>query len=253
MDNDSSLTGFYAGLSGIQLPIPKYLYPSPFETATRLTYYSSLFNSIEINSSFYKLPRPATIEKWVGQVGNDFVFTFKLWKQVTHNPFLNFIPNDVQLFFDAIAPAHQKKGCVLIQFPPSCGIENKTQLKHLLRCINEVNIHSWNIAIEFRNQSWYEAEIFQLLEKSNAALVVHDIPRSATPLTDSDCDFVYIRFHGPTGNYRGSYPDTFLAEYAIYVKDWIGDNKKVYMYFNNTMGDAYHNLRKLQLEMAGTR
>jgi uncharacterized protein YecE (DUF72 family) len=249
MESSILLPGFYAGLSGIQLPIPKYLYPPPFETSPRLTYYASLFNSIEINSSFYKLPRSVTVEKWLSQVPDNFAFTFKLWKQITHNPFLNFEPSDIKLFFDAIAPAHRKKGCILIQFPPSCGIENKIQLRHLLRCIKEANLHLWDIAIEFRNSSWYESEIFQLLDMHNTTLVIHDIPKSAPPLIDLSCDFVYIRFHGPTGNYRGSYANEFLSEYAMYVRDWLGDNKKMYIYFNNTIGDAYHNLRRLKQEI----
>ena len=74
---------FYSGLSGLQLNIPQYLYPPPFENASRLTYYASLFNSIEINSSFYKIPKAATVAKWAACVPENFKFTFKLWKGIT--------------------------------------------------------------------------------------------------------------------------------------------------------------------------
>jgi len=59
---------FYSGISGLQLPIPKYLFPDPYKQSSRLTYYASLFNSIEINSSFYKIPLSTTIAKWAASV-----------------------------------------------------------------------------------------------------------------------------------------------------------------------------------------
>src|ERR1700722_3888388 len=93
---------FYSGISGLQLPIPKYLFPPPFENASRLTYYSSLFNSIEINRSFYKIPRSPTLVKWAASVPEKFKFTFKLWKGVTHNKDFSFNKEDVSEFFESI-------------------------------------------------------------------------------------------------------------------------------------------------------
>ena len=109
---------FYSGISGLQHPIPKYLNPPVFENASRLTYYSSLFNSIEINSSFYKIPQGATVTKWAGSVSENFIFTFKLRKEITHSKELNFNGEDVSAFFKSINCIGEKKGCLLIQFPP---------------------------------------------------------------------------------------------------------------------------------------
>lgn len=86
----SMLSGFYSGLSGLALPIPKYLFPEPHRNSSRLTYYASLFNSVEINSTFYKLPMQKTVSKWAGEVPENFRFTFKLWKEITHVPGINF-------------------------------------------------------------------------------------------------------------------------------------------------------------------
>ena len=119
---------FFSGLSGLQLPIPKYLYPPPFENASRLTYYSSLFNSIEFNSSFYKIPQAATVAKWASLVPRHFKFTFKLWKGITHSKGFNFKEDDVINFFQSINSVQNKKGCVLIPFPPSLGREYTVQL-----------------------------------------------------------------------------------------------------------------------------
>lgn len=103
----------------------------------------------------------------------------------------------------------------------------------------------WRIAVEFRNKTWYHEDTYRLLESHGAALVVQDIPKSLTPMIDHASDFMYIRFHGPTGNYRDSYAEHFLSEYAGYVREWLQEGKTVFVYFNNTMGDAYRNLQTL--------
>lgn len=237
---------YYAGLSGLALPIPKYQFPEPFQQTSRLTYYASMLNSIEINSSFYKLPVAGTITKWAACVPHEFTFTFKLWKQITHNKGLYFEKEDVVCFMNAISSAGDKRGCVLLQFPPSLGIESKSQLEYLVSSIIETDPERrWKFAVEFRHKSWYDDSIYQLLDSFNITVVIQDIPKSATPMLDMEADTIYVRFHGPTGNYRGSYEDDILTEYAEYVTNWIEDRKTVFVYFNNTMGDAFNNLQHL--------
>jgi uncharacterized protein YecE (DUF72 family) len=236
---------FFSGLSGLQLNIPKYQFPESFQNASRLTYYSSLFNSIEINSSFYKIPQSKTVAKWAGEVSPQFRFTFKLYKEITHNKDLEINKDVVEHFFKSIHAVGEKKGCVLIQFPPGIDKDYLIKLNSLLKCIHEAEGNDWKIAVEFRNKSWYNDATYNLLNMFNSTLVMHDIPKSATPMIDHQCDFLYIRFHGPTGNYRDSYPENYLSEYATYVNEWINEGKKVFMYFNNTMGDAFNNLKMI--------
>lgn len=243
---NSNLPVFYTGLSGLQLPIPKYLFPAQFKNGSRLTYYSTLFNSIEINSSFYKIPQVATVTKWEASVPEKFRFTFKLWKGITHNKDLNFNKEDVAKFFKSINGVHNTKGCLLIQFPPSLTIQYRSQLEKLLSCIREIDSsQEWKIAVEFRNKSWYQEDIYDLLHLYQAAIVIQDIPKSATPFLIHNSEFIYIRFHGPTGNYQDSYSEDFLNEYASYIQEWIKNGKSVYVYFNNTMGDAFNNSKTL--------
>lgn len=238
-------SGFYSGLSGLQLPIPKYLFPPPYEFASRLTYYATLFNSIEFNSSFYKVPQSTTVAKWAESVPDHFKFTFKLWKEITHAKGFNFKEEDVAKYFQSVNSVQNKKGCLLIQLPPSFGYEYMGQLKNLLNYIRECNTNNWRVAIEFRNKSWYNVITFNLLNVYKAALVIHDIPKSATPLINHQSEFIYVRFHGPTGNYRESYSEDFLKEYAEVVNEWLTEGKEVFVYFNNTMGDAISNLKAL--------
>lgn len=236
---------FYSGLSGLQLPIPKYLFPSPFENAGRLTYYAALFNSIEINSSFYKIPKKVTVAKWAASVPDNFKFTFKLWKGITHTPNFIFAETDVISFLNVTNAVEHKKGCLLIQLPPPIGKENTVQLDKLLRYIHNNNSGAWKIAVEFRNKTWYNNSTYNLLNFYNAALVIQDIPKSITPFINHKTDFVYVRFHGPLGNYRDSYPEDFLNEYTTYISEWMEEGKKVFVYFNNTAGDAFNNLNTL--------
>lgn len=235
---------FYSGISGLLLPVPKHQFPEPYRDVSRLTYYSTFFNSIEINSSFYKLPMPKTVEKWAASVPEDFRFTFKLWKEITHVKALEFKEADVERFFNVISGAGSKKGSVLVQFPPGLGKTYMRQLDALLQCIGNID-HNWPIAVEFRNRSWYHEDVYELVHSYNAAVVIQDIPKSATPMIDHPPGIIYLRFHGPSGDYRDSYEGSFLSEYAGYIREWMKEGKTVYAYFNNTMGDAFKNLQTL--------
>lgn len=238
---------FYAGLSGIGLPLPKYQFPAEYQNASRLTYYATFFNSIEINSSFYKIPMRATVLRWASSVSANFKFTFKLFREITHVRDLAFEVSHLARFLETISHVEQKKGCLLVQFPPSMQTESIGQLAELLTAIHKADPDGmWPVAVEFRNRGWYIPEVFDLLESHNVSLVIHDIQRSATPLNAVSSNLIYVRFHGPTGNYRGSYTEAFLQEYAGYIREWLNDGKIVYAYFNNTAGDAFNNLRTLK-------
>lgn len=236
------LQRFISGLSGIELPIPKYQFPPEFENASRLTYYASFFNSIEINNSFYKIPMMSTVKRWSASVPDQFKFTFKLFRDVTHVKHLEFEAGHISRFMETISHVGSKKGCVLVQFPPSLDAAYLHQLERILVEIRACDPDgAWKVAVEFRNKGWYNDDVRDLLQTHDASVVIHDIRASATPLFGGDADFVYVRFHGPTGNYRGSYTDSFLQEYATYINEWITEGKTVYVYFNNTAGDAFNN------------
>src|SRR5688500_18647723 len=102
------ILNYYSGLSGIELPVPKYQFPPEYQNASRLTYYTTFFNSIEVNSSFYKIPKPATIVRWADSVPENFRFTFKLIRDVTHCKDLNFEGGCIPQFMETIAHAGNK-------------------------------------------------------------------------------------------------------------------------------------------------
>lgn len=234
---------FYAGTSNVVVPVSnKQAYPEAYKDKSRLTFYSSLFNSVEVNSTFYKLPLARTIERWVNETENNFRFTFKLWQGITHTKGNPFLSEDIERFIYIINHAQHKKGALLIQLPPSVTC-NPMLLHHLLTEIRLLDPEAqWPAAVEFRHRSWYTDQIYEMLEQHGVAMVWHDLPASAAPMQVSDTAFIYLRFHGPEGGYRGSYTDDFLSEYATYITDWLAGGKTVYAYFNNTMGAAVQNL-----------
>ncbi|MBV7530348.1 DUF72 domain-containing protein [Chitinophaga sp. sic0106] len=239
---------YYTGTSGLVLPYKnKQFYPEPLRDKSRLEVYGTLFNTIEINSSFYNIPMHKTMQRWAISVPDHFRFTFKLWQGITHVRDLDFKPADVTRFMEVIAGVGEKKGCLLIQLPPSLRAGALQRVAQLLAAIKEADPDAqWRLAVEFRHLSWYREETYHLLNTYNATMVVHDKANVGSPLEEMDADFVYARFHGPEGNYRSSYEDSYLYEYASYVRDWLHAGKDVYAYFNNTIGDAINDLQVLE-------
>jgi len=239
---------YYSGTSGLLLPVRnKLFYPEEFKEKSRLCFYGSLMNSIEVNSSFYKVPMASTVKKWADDVPDDFRFTFKLFREATHNKGLAFDPETVKRFMGVISGTGSKTGCLLVQFPGSVRIGNLKQLALLMEVLRENDPDKvWNMALEFRHVSLYHDDVYRLLEDHGMAMVIQDMPPAVTPMLDTDLPFVYLRFHGPGGSYRGSYDDDILYEYAGYVGDWMAEGKTVYAYFNNTMGSAVKNLYTLR-------
>jgi len=244
-----------AGTSGLVLPVPnKKAFPEEFRSGSCLAYYSTLFNSIEINSTFYKLPLPGTFSRWAEEVQPDFRFTVKLWRGITHVPGLRFMPVDVHRCLYAAHHLGEKKGCLLIQLPPGLTATAAGKLEQLLDKVCAADpARSWKLAVEFRHRSWYIPEVEALLHRYQAARVLHDMPPahllSEEPAVDPSSHpvpFVYLRFHGPAGDYKGGYPDADLRTWAEKAVDWLSEGKELYVYFNNTIGDALADLTRLR-------
>lgn len=212
-------------------------------------------NSIEINSSFYRIPRESTVAKWALDVPNSFKFTFKLFREITHNKLVVFDEAKVRQFFKSINQVKEKKGCILVQFPPSVRLVHLAQLEKLLFCLRENDKNrEWHIAVELRHKELYQEELYHLVEKYGMGLVLHDRKNSNTPILNTNAHALYLRFHGPNGDYRGSYSPQLLYEYATYIAEWMKEGKDVFVYFNNTMGNAIGNLfclREYIVEMEG--
>ncbi|TSJ41124.1 DUF72 domain-containing protein [Mucilaginibacter corticis] len=222
--------------------MPKRDFPPHQAHLSRLGFYARQENSIEINSSFYHLPQPKTVKRWSEEVTENFRFTFKLWKEITHRKNLIFKAEDVTRFKEAIAVPKAHRGCLLVQLPPGLQSAALPQLQELLLVLG----NDWPVAVEFRHNSWYKDEVYEILFRANATMVLQDFPKTVTPVELTSDELVYLRFHGPSGNYKGSYTEYFLYEYAAYIHEWLQEGRSVYCYFNNTAGDALGNLCSLK-------
>jgi uncharacterized protein YecE (DUF72 family) len=234
---------FRAGTSGLVLSEPnKSYFPKEFQEKSRLEYYSTKFNSIEINSSFYKIPRCQTYSNWSATVPEDFQFSVKLWRGITHDPKSNFQLRDFEVFFSALDCLGKHKGCLLIQFPATIPMDLE-KFRNILEKTKKMDPDdSWRIAVEFRHVRWYEKQVFDIIDEFKASLVLQDIPKSRIDKLHGVPSFVYLRFHGEKGDYRGTYSNDFLNRKAEEITGWLDRGLDVYAYFNNTIGGAASNL-----------
>lgn len=237
----------YIGTSGLVLPINKESFPAEFKSGTRLQYYSSLFNSLEVNSSFYKTPRAQTFAKWQDEANDDFSFTVKLSGAITHAKRLEYNSDDLIDFMSAVNHLDSKKGALLVQFPASITFDYYEKVEEIIKHIQSLQqTPKWHLAVEVRNPGWYNATVYEMLIKNKVSLVFHDMPNSRTPFEQTATDIIYLRLHGPTGNYRDGYSDSDLKIYAAWIYQWYISGKTIYVYFNNTIGDAYDNALSLR-------
>jgi uncharacterized protein YecE (DUF72 family) len=237
----------FIGTSNVVLPGAKNTFPVQFQNLSRLAYYSFLFNSIEINSTFYKTPLFKTCERWSHETQPSFRFTVKLSKVVTHQRGLAFNERDIDDFMQIMSGTGSKKGCLLVQFPASITEDYFEKVVAILKRIRRNNRNNdWKTVVEFRHDSWYEPHVYRMLLKHQAHLVFHDKRGSRTPQSAPVTSVAYLRLHGPNGDYRGTYQQDTLIDYSLKIKRWVMEGKTVYVHFNNTMGSAYSDARLLQ-------
>src|SRR3569833_2161956 len=179
----NELSRYFSGTSNIVLPVRnKTFFPAEFSDKSRLTYYASLFTSLEVNSSFYKMPLGRTVSKWATEVPDNFRYTFKLIREVTHAAKCAFNLWPVTQFLEQVSLIGGKKGCLLIQLPPSFTVD-LLQLGQLLALLADANSpYQWPVAIEFRHDSWYTDNVFSLLNQYEVAMVLQDLHRSRAPI-----------------------------------------------------------------------
>jgi len=237
----------YIGTSNVVVPGNKSSFPVAFQSASRLHYYSHLFNSVEVNSSFYKIPMRSTYQKWADDVTDNFRFTIKLFRDITHHKTLRPDYSLITKFLSAANGLGSKKGCLLIQFPGKITLDYYNEVEEILKVLEAQDKDmTWRKAIEFRHPSWYIGEMYELLSAYNITPVLHDKAKGKMIDIAVTTDFVYVRYHGPTGNYRETYSEHFLHQQAERINNWRQEGKDVYAYFNNTIGNAFENAKFLQ-------
>jgi uncharacterized protein YecE (DUF72 family) len=205
-------------------------YPTELRLKHWLEHYASIFDTVEVNNSFYRLPEAATFAAWAARAPAGFLFAVKASRYLTHMKKLKEPEEPVDRFFGRARSLGRRLGPVLYQLPPRWTLDLE-RLSHFLGILPRDAVH----VIEFRDPSWYTSEVYALLERHAVSLCLHDMPGSATGRLRVG-PHVYLRFHGASGRYDGSYPDAQLADWAAWLQQSARDGNDAYVYFNNDMG-----------------
>ncbi len=218
-------------------------YPQDLPAAKWLDYFYRRFTTVELNASFYRLPKEQTWRNWGLKVPAGFRFAVKASRYITHIKRLNDCEEPLETFLDRARLLGDALGPVLYQMPPNFHRtpENSDRLAYFLSLLPYDVRH----VFEFRHASWFDAETFALLRIHNVGFCAFHMVDRETPL-EATTDFAYLRFHGTAGLYGGSYSDEQLAGWARRLRDLPDDVRDVYVYFNNdTLGHAVANAQTL--------
>jgi len=230
----------YIGTSGFSYPAWKDgFYPAGMPSAQWLTYFSTKFNSLELNSTFYRFPRAETLRKMCERTSNDFVFSVKMNKVVTHTLRMKEARGKVEDFTAvAMEGFEDKLGCILFQLPPSFRYTEE----NLHNLLEAVPANSRNV-IEFRDISWWNEDVRDALRRQN--LTICNVSYPGLPEDKfMTTEVFYQRMHGVPQLFKSPYTEAELEKLAEEIP---AEADKKYIYFNNTMFDAgYTNAGYLQ-------
>jgi uncharacterized protein YecE (DUF72 family) len=218
----------YIGTSGWQYTSWRSaFYPSTLPQRGWLGYYAIHFRTVELNSSFYHLPAPASFERWRDQTPPDFIMAVKMSRFVTHVLRLRDPVEAIQRFVEHARHLGSKLGPVLLQLPPGLSADDARLAEALGGFPAGVRV-----AVEFRDHSWFTAQTRAILERHGAALCLADAPGRTTPAWRT-ADWGFVRFHWGLGDPEPCYEEHVLETWAERLASLWSAAADVYCYFNN--------------------
>lgn len=246
MDNRPGLPRLYIGTSGWSYKHwSGIFYPEDLKPAHYLEYYITRFSCVELNSSFYHLPRGTTVDGWLRRTPESFRFCLKISRFITHQKRLKDSGEALQRFFDVFDALRPRMGPVLIQLPPGLNY-NRSLASDFFELI-KTRYKSCRFAIEVRHKSWITDDFFALLGQYGIAFVIADSGGRFPYYKAVTADFVYLRFHGPEKLYASDYAESELRQHAEKIINWLKAGHEVWVFFNNDFhGFALKNAFKLE-------
>jgi uncharacterized protein YecE (DUF72 family) len=223
------------------------VYPERLAARRWFEHYSTLFDTVEINNTFYRLPPPETTEKWAAQAPGGFVYAVKLGQFGSHRMKLRDAARWLPNHLDRVERLGPHLGPTLVQLPPRWRRDTARLDEFLSVAPDHLR---W--AVEVREPSWLHDDVFEILHRHGAALCVHDLladhpwvrtaDRTDVPKGPARPPWTYVRFHGPdalTNKYQGEYGPDRLGPVADRLAAWLDEGTDIYAYFNNDYhGDA---------------
>jgi uncharacterized protein YecE (DUF72 family) len=205
------------------------LYPPGLPQRRWLERYAEVFDTVEVNSTFYRLPRETAVARWVEQSPPGFLFALKGSRYLTHVKRLTDLGEGLRRFYERIRPlvASPKLGPVLWQLPPTFRRDDD-RLEAALRALP-----AGRHCVEFRHPSWFVDDVHELLRRHGVALVIGDRPEVQSFQThELTAGFTFLRFHYGSRGRRGNYSERELEEWAGRIEAWRA-RVDVFAYFNN--------------------
>jgi uncharacterized protein YecE (DUF72 family) len=205
------------------------VYPRGVPQRRWLEHYATLFDTVEVNATFYRLPTEAAVRGWVEQAPPGFLFAVKASRYLTHIRRLRDLEAGIRRFYERIEPLAQspKLGPVLWQLPPTF----KRDDERLAAALDA--LPKGRHAFEFREPSWYVDDIYALLREHGAALVIPDSARYPFRELVLTADWTFVRLHQGSRGRRGNYSERELEEWAKRIAGWRAGGADVYAFFNN--------------------
>jgi len=191
-----------------------------------LEFFAKHFATVEVNSTFYRLPTEKTVKNWDKNTPDDFVFSVKASRYITHVKRLKEF-DSVQTFLKNLQPIQHKLGPILFLLPANFQL-NYSRLAEFIKYLPK----NYRYTFEFRHPSWLIEEVYALLKKNDIALCISDLNGKLTPIQVT-ASFVYVRLHGPKEAYRGRYSLSQLKQWEKRIKEWRSKKLSVYIYFDN--------------------
>jgi uncharacterized protein YecE (DUF72 family) len=202
-------------------------YPDEVTGGDRLEYYAKRFRTVEVNSSFYRLPEVRTLRRWRETVPRGFAFSVKASRYITHVKKLKDPGDTLPPLLNRIESLEDSLGPVLFQLQPSWKCDHE-RLGSFLGALPR----DFRYVFEFRNPDWFNERTLELLSQRGAAFCIFEIGDVESPRRITS-EFTYIRLHGPGKPYQGSYTTGALSGWADAFSSWAGGGTEVFCYFDN--------------------
>lgn len=215
-------------------------YPPGLHQSAWFAHYAGVFDTVEVNYTFYHLPSQTTVERWRSQAPEGFIYALKGSQQITHRLRLSDVDEPLDRFLTRAGSLGDRLGPILWQLPPRWSAD-AARLEAFAAKLPRDLVH----AFEFRDPSWLTTEIRRILEERGLTFCIFDMPGRTCPKWVT-ADVIYLRFHGHGQRYAGRYGREALEPWADQIRRWVKRGHLVYAYFNNTArGHAVEDAREL--------
>jgi uncharacterized protein YecE (DUF72 family) len=206
-------------------------YPKNLKTSDWLNYYSKIFSCIEINSSFYRLPKKETVHNWINKVPKDFLFCVKMSRYLSHIKRLREPEEPLERFFGIFEPMKKQMGPILIQLPKTVQFD-PVVTENFYKLLHE-KYSEQQFAMEVRHESWLTEKSYGLMRDYNINFVISQSGQHFPYVEIITTKNIYFRFHGPGSLYDSKYTNAEMKKFSLLFKEWMQQGHELWIFFNN--------------------